>query len=536
MIFTLSVFKMIRRGWKRMSHIGVETDLPEYKQKGIILSNQISTILIVSLVISISYVSTLGDLDHLFNVISLIAISLMILVLNKLGFINASRLLGSIAPPLLIYISIVVSSLDDIAFFYNSYVILTFCIVPVLVFDLKNEKFYLITSLIISFCSLLISDQLLIQAKESSALSDYFDQNALLIKIPLIEMWLIFVFAMLFLKHINSKYEKMLRSANEELSEKNDETITRMQELSQANEKLKQQQNDMIAQRDFIDKKNKELKAYQDKLLDYVCELSRSKDQLAVKEAENESILRALRQNFIMAEFDLDGKIVWIAPKTLAYLGMSESDLIGVDSKSFIKSIDEDLNFDESLKTLWDNILDGQSVSADLELNFKGKLLHVSITYAPIVDAKNQPFKILAIAEDISDVTNQKKKFIEMNEILMKQQSEIKDQNEKLQQQKEEISAMNETLEDRVKERTLVLEQKNKQLAEYAFINAHLLRAPVSSILGLINLLEYEKLSEEEKEIYHYLKKSINQLDKIVFKINSAIQQNKEIDREFLRE
>ncbi|NJM24846.1 MAG: GAF domain-containing protein [Bacteroidia bacterium] len=54
---------------------------------------------------------------------------------------------------------------------------------------------------------------------------------------------------------------------------------------------------------------------------------------------------------------------------------------------------------------------------------------------------------------------------------------EIKQQNELLTRKSQEVTEANESLERRVLERTEQLMEKNRQLAEYAFINSHMLRA-----------------------------------------------------------
>jgi GAF domain-containing protein len=91
----------------------------------------------------------------------------------------------------------------------------------------------------------------------------------------------------------------------------------------------------------------------------------------------------------------------------------------------------------------------------------------------------------------------------------------IKDQNRK-------ISLMNDVLEERVKQRTEELETQNKRLAEYAFINSHSLRGPLSRILGIINLIDHNK-SVNEPELIEHLKTSGNDLDLIVKKIGEIL-------------
>ena len=97
--------------------------------------------------------------------------------------------------------------------------------------------------------------------------------------------------------------------------------------------------------------------------------------------------------------------------------------------------------------------------------------------------------------------------------------------NEAIKIQAEEIKNINENLEGIVRQRTEELEQKNKMLAEYAFINAHKLRAPVASILGLIPILKTLPLSGEGKEVLRHLKESTDKLDDIVHSITRTLEQ-----------
>jgi len=98
-----------------------------------------------------------------------------------------------------------------------------------------------------------------------------------------------------------------------------------------------------------------------------------------------------------------------------------------------------------------------------------------------------------------------------------------------------EIENLNESLERRVRERTEELEIQNKQLAEYAFINSHLLRGPLSRILGLINLIEHDPDQKAEK-LVELLKISSKELDNVVQKITDTLQNRKHLSRDDFRE
>jgi ligand-binding sensor domain-containing protein len=105
------------------------------------------------------------------------------------------------------------------------------------------------------------------------------------------------------------------------------------------------------------------------------------------------------------------------------------------------------------------------------------------------------------------------------------QKEEIQAQNEEIMAQAEEIKGINENLEMLVNERTLELEKKNRALEEYAFINAHKLRAPLASILGLTNLIAKTNLDEEARIINQHLQQRADELDDIVRSITKAIEQ-----------
>jgi signal transduction histidine kinase len=119
---------------------------------------------------------------------------------------------------------------------------------------------------------------------------------------------------------------------------------------------------------------------------------------------------------------------------------------------------------------------------------------------------------------------------IELEEKVAERTAEILKKNEEIQAQTEEIRAINESLEKRVAERTFELERKNKALEDYAFINAHNLRSPVASILGLINLIQHAQSDAEAKEIMEHMKISAERLDEVVHTITASIESSDQMD------
>ncbi|MFY0624713.1 MAG: GAF domain-containing protein [Reichenbachiella sp.] len=139
---------------------------------------------------------------------------------------------------------------------------------------------------------------------------------------------------------------------------------------------------------------------------------------------------------------------------------------------------------------------------------------YVSLAY------KNQKIKLL-----LEQVSNQ-------NIELLEKTNEIEDINDELNKVNNELSNINSNLDDTVKKRTEELELQNLQLTEYAFINSHLLRAPLSRILGLSKLMSAETATPENKELIVALNNSSSELDEIIRKINDILYDGNSLSRD----
>jgi signal transduction histidine kinase len=111
------------------------------------------------------------------------------------------------------------------------------------------------------------------------------------------------------------------------------------------------------------------------------------------------------------------------------------------------------------------------------------------------------------------------------NDEVEKQQREIIQQAEELKTLNESLRNLNIGLEEKIHERTKELEEKNKKLEEYAFMNAHHLRAPVATIMGLIQLFDYDKTEEEAKTLIDGLKKTSFELDAAIKGIRARLEE-----------
>jgi hypothetical protein len=113
---------------------------------------------------------------------------------------------------------------------------------------------------------------------------------------------------------------------------------------------------------------------------------------------------------------------------------------------------------------------------------------------------------------------------------LQSRNDTITAQNQQLEKQQRQLEDLMVKLEEKVIARTLVLKEQNKRLTEFAFFNSHILRAPVSRIRGLVNLLALTIDADEEKKVRDLLTECMNELDQAIKTINSKLDEVEPIE------
>jgi PAS domain S-box-containing protein len=68
------------------------------------------------------------------------------------------------------------------------------------------------------------------------------------------------------------------------------------------------------------------------------------------------------------------------------------------------------------------------------------------------------------------------------------------------------------------------LKEKIKKVNEISWKNAHLLRGPVATLIGLVSLIDEKDItSEHNKKVFSYVKQTVEKLDLAVLEINGDI-------------
>ena len=102
-------------------------------------------------------------------------------------------------------------------------------------------------------------------------------------------------------------------------------------------------------------------------------------------------------------------------------------------------------------------------------------------------------------------------------------------QKNQLEEKNFEIEKINDNLENLVVQRTATLTAQNEKLNKYAHINAHEVRAPLASILGLISIIDKSQFKKENHEIIDKLKQAGEQLDEKIKYQNKILEEDSDL-------
>ena len=155
---------------------------------------------------------------------------------------------------------------------------------------------------------------------------------------------------------------------------------------SQLLEKTQQQAEEMAAQEEEMRQNMEELQATQ--------------EEAARKSVEMEGFIKALDATSFMAEYDLDGNIISVNDSYLNLFGISREDAIGTHHSENIDFTEEQ---ERRYKQFWNDLKKGIIKKEKTKVHIQNKTYLFMESYTPIYNEEGEIYKILKIANDISE-------------------------------------------------------------------------------------------------------------------------------------
>jgi signal transduction histidine kinase len=128
------------------------------------------------------------------------------------------------------------------------------------------------------------------------------------------------------------------------------------------------------------------------------------------------------------------------------------------------------------------------------------------------------------------EITSQNEELMTNQETLFLQNKQLHEAQQTIKEQSEKIHSLNNHLKNEVDNRTQELQKTNQELIEhnnqleqFAFIAAHNLRAPLTRVLGLANLIQMGPTEEDRQAALEKLIASTRDLDQVIKDLNAVL-------------
>jgi len=144
--------------------------------------------------------------------------------------------------------------------------------------------------------------------------------------------------------------------------------------------------------------------------------------ELKRKEFEIKNRMDAINKSNAVIEFDLDGKIMFANDmflKTMGYKTIKEGGLDEIVNKHHSMFVSKEYSNSEEYKKFWETLKKGMYVAGEFERQSKsGGVVWLQASYNPVIDFNGKPYKIMKIAQDITNMVEQRQEIDKKNSYL----------------------------------------------------------------------------------------------------------------------
>ncbi len=511
-------------GLKKITRIGVENARDTMQAQAIVLSNQITLILLVvsSVFASINFV--LHEVVRGFTSAALIPVLSLLILLNKFDQNKVMRLVICALPMVVILLPPILLGGKLAGTGKNYYIVLLgLSQMPFVLFRGKSENIFLYSCLAFNvFC--LFSYSILIRFQgDASMETPLFWAD----KIKEMLGFLIIASVVWFKTSLNEHYLDDVNNLNDSLTVRNEEVkgmaleLQRQHDLLDVQYKLLALRNDELARnKGHLEKLNKKIEANTEALL----ELAKAKAitsgefgegiQLIMEKAAQ--VLDVSRVSICVLDKETESLLCnhqfqqmphpYLAGRRIQLKSYPDYMATLKSKKAILVSDVATENYGHEFLIEYLRPLDIRSFM-DVPIFLKGELGAV-ICFEQQGVTKGWTTEDIFFAQALADLVT-----------LVHESLETK-------VAQQEISYMNAELEQKVMERTHELSVRNKTLEEYSFYVSHVVRAPLSGMMGILNLLKMDKGQLAEPDFLEKLEANIQLMDGVIKELNAKLREN----------
>jgi len=241
------------------------------------------------------------------------------------------------------------------------------------------------------------------------------------------------------------------------------------------------------------------------------------KDETDKREIEMHNIFKAINSTALVAEFDINGKIITMNDKFLQGINQSKDQIIGKYHKDFTTMNSDSLEY----KQLWLDLSKAKPRSIIEAIHFDNTTIWLSQTFTPIQEKDGSVKKILDIAIDITE-----NKLLEKE--LRSQVREMNKQERALQKELAKIQKQQTEIEEKDNKLNFLLSSIDFSFIRFEFGIQGIILSVNEKFCNILNYNINEIIGRNISEIIFWEEE--NEFNKLLIKLKSGLVIDKEIN------
>lgn len=240
-------------------------------------------------------------------------------------------------------------------------------------------------------------------------------------------------------------------------------TISRVRTNEQTQKLLKDSQ-----------KLTEEMRAQEEEMRQNIEEMNATQEEMEQREVERIGIFTAINNTLATVEFNMDGKIINANEKFLQLMNYSIEEIENKTDRMFADLSNEPI---EVYNEFWKELKMGKPQKGDFKrITKEGREIWINASYTPALDKDHIPYKVIELAQDI---TEKKKAELE----TQRQGEELRIQGEKLKSYTTELEDIKQNLSEKLNEASDGLLRKIKDIESEKAKNVAVLEGCVDGVI-----------------------------------------------------
>lgn len=240
-------------------------------------------------------------------------------------------------------------------------------------------------------------------------------------------------------------------------------------------------------------KLTEELRTQEEEMRQNLEEMNATQEELQQREVERIGIFTAINNTLGTVEFNMEGRITDANEKFLSLMNYSVEEIENKTDRIFADKANEPI---ELFNKFWQDLVKGIPQRGDFKrLTKDGREIWLSASYTPALDKHGKPYKVIELAQDI---TEKKKAELE----LQRQAEELRSQGEKLKTYTAELEDIKQNLSEKLNEASKGLIKKIQDIETEKAKNIAVLEGCVDGVISFNQNGNIEYFNQAAEEIW----------------------------------